>query len=479
MAVNWIASNERNLALLQGKLDMESRREMFFSDVAFTMSGDMGNAFSQQKAPIALPKNKILVKIPSPFNANSGQFKNGGNKYVIRTLNRISGSKPGQAGGVVLNQDRARGKEGVDTYREHEIVVGRVRKPWTAQTDEFSLLLQGNWGKITRDSLPGRMNDFHNRYESFYTILMAAIWGQSLHAYAATSQGGLGETKRLHKNVVFAGQANPTWSATAATWEATCAQLAMTMRNAGVAGQADTHFGKAFMDRLIYEADNIGIPMIETPMGMRRICLIHPDQRYEAANDPELASILKGFVSPKADRSEFYINRMWLDYGECIWVPDFFGGLEATPYLNTQSDAGLNDTNVTAANATNIAFGPLSTSTEADPYDGTKYRPVELDPTDYDNVRSTSGATGYATGIRVCLMLGDNALIGVENGGIKFADMADDYDDIQGICTRTTNGVARNDDWQPSVATKTTCRNTTSLLGFSQTKAQGEILATA
>ena len=464
MAEPWSESDVRNATILARTLDIETRDRYFFERHTFTMSSDKDNYLrGERQMPVALPWNKFIVKIKSPFR-DAGSQKSGGNRMVIRTVNRITGDTPAVTGGVIWNQGVAKGKEGFDTFREHEIYIGVVRKPWSKQTDSFTKLLQGSWGDQIKAELPRAMIDFNNRYESVHSLLNALIWQMSDHITGPASQDGLAHTKRLNPNQIFPkidAFTPPTFSTTAATWLQNVARAMMSLRDIGAAGVPETFLNRDFLEQCAIQADNLGIMQFETSRGPRWMGLMHPDMAYWLKRDDDLKSIMQNWGTVKADQQDFFRGYgECLDWADIIWIPEWYAGMEATPYLDTDTAAGVNSATVTSANATGVAFGPLKAATIADPADGTKYIPSPKDVTEHLSKRSaayTAGA-GASLGIKAGFICGQHALLGIEQEPVSFAQEDDDYGEKLGVCTKTIHGYARNEDWQPDVDTKTSVR---------------------
>jgi len=385
----------------------------------------------------SLNANAIINVIPSVFaGAGDGSSKGGGEYARLPMVDEIYGDP-------VLGDTTVKGTGTGQSMRYADCYVHRFRKEAIAEFGKKSMQLLGSWGLDLAKGVGPQLTDWHMRFEASRGIQEAFLRGHSWHILRATANAGLGVAGRIHKNLYCAGvtadgafNSNyPTWSGTAATYEAAAAKHVFDVSD----GASENQMSASLLRSLEKECMKKRLKKISFGGGKSAyVMILHPDQYHQLLEDTEFVNSLQNWAN--TDQAKIFTESAEAYYSGFVIFRSGYGqggGFTIYPFDESET-TGLASTAMTVANCDKLYFGPVETITPL-PY------VQEKEPTNTSNIESDTIAQTALRHLRGGMILGAQAMNGILVERPSLLKEIDDYENKKAVDIDATWGYSRPD----------------------------------
>jgi len=458
MSMVFTRGHAKVLDVQERKLWRQARNQMFFRKFTGYTQPSAHETMRGALQP-NFPAGKIVQLIDgNRFGWHGGDTrKGGGDHYVIEVMNAITGMG-------VSGDAQVKGEGTVVTTKQIDFYLNRKRKETIVKLGNMHELRGGAWAIEAAKTRGPELMDWYQRWMSFYGITWSMVRQYSWHVEGNHENGDYNIGGSHHPNFYIAGAETgtngtgpyPTWSATDATYEQNIARHMLSVANDAPAAAMSFNL----LTNLATECNEKRLQPAMLEGGPGYVMILHNDQWNQLLADPQfLDYVLKTGTSKSEQMDVIKYNRQAICQNFHIYAGNF-AALEVHPH---KGDADWS-TAVTSANATAIDYGLIDEDLESD----AKHR-IKLDHTDPDNIRtgftgSQSGNTMHANQQhwRGGMILGANALIGMQAQKPKFFRDDDDYENKKTMDIDGIESYARVDHVD-SVSSPTEIANTSSI----------------
>lgn len=445
------------LAIQQAKMWMQAGKEMFWRNFTGYTTPTAHETMRGNLQPNFAPGKIIQLLNAEAFGfEGKGGAKGGGDYYIIEVLNKITGMG-------VSNDAVVKGTGTVSTSDEVDLYINRKRKETIVKIGTMNQLRGGAWA-IEAARLHGpQLMDWYQRWLSYYGVNWSLLRKYSWHVEGNHQPGDYNIGGAHHPNFYVAGANGPypTWSGTDATYEANiAAKVASVGEGGGSAMSLD------LLSKLSTACNEKRIEPCVIDGHVGYVMLLHNDQWDQLKRDPDFRNIMLRTASPKSEQIDV------LKYNYKIVCENFhiFVGNAAAVEIHPHVGNAAWSTAVTGDNAAYLDYGPIDELQEAD---GNHYTKLDLtEPTinrtedssiDFVGSQSSNALHENSRHYRLGMILGQNALIGMQVEKPKFFRDEDDYENMKTMDIDGIEAYGRSDKLN-SLTSPTTVENTSSMV---------------